>query len=55
MTCNFCGKTLDTCDEINLGNLELPFFYGSKHDGDNMKFSLCSGCYDKLADEFMSR
>lgn len=55
MTCNFCGKTLDTCDEINLGNLELPFFYGSKRDGDKMKFSLCSGCYDKLADEFMSR
>lgn len=25
MTCNFCGKTLDTCDEINLGNLELAF------------------------------
>lgn len=55
MTCNFCGKTLDACDEINLGNLELPFFYGSKRDGDKMKFSLCSGCYDKLADEFMSR
>lgn len=42
MTCNFCGKTLDTCDETNLGNLELPFFYGSKRDGDYMKFSLCS-------------
>lgn len=55
MTCNFCGKTLDTCDETNLGNLELHFFYGSKRDGDYMKFSLCSGCYDKLADEFMSR
>lgn len=54
MTCNFCGKTLDACDETNLGNLELPFFYGSKRDGDYMKFSLCSGCYDKLADEFMS-
>ena len=40
MTCNFCGKTLDTCDEINLGNLELPFFYGSKRDGDKMKFSV---------------
>lgn len=55
MLCNFCGKTLDTCDEFNLGNLEMPFYYGSKRDGDKMKFSLCSECYDKLADEFMSR
>lgn len=55
MICNFCGKTLDEIDEFNYGNLQLPFFYGSKRDGDRMKFSLCSECYDKLADEFMSR
>ena len=42
MLCNFCGKTLDTCEELNLGNLEIPFYYGSKRDGDKMKFALCS-------------
>lgn len=55
MICNFCGKTLDETDELNYGNLQWPFFYGSTRDGDKMKFSLCSECYDKLADEFMSR
>lgn len=55
MICNFCGKTLNEIDEANLGNLQWLFFYGSKRDGDKMKFSLCSECYDKLADEFMSR
>lgn len=55
MLCNFCGKTLDTCEELNLGNLEILFYYGSKRDGDKMKFALCSNCYDRLADEFMSR
>lgn len=55
MICNFCGKTLNEIDENNLGNIQMPFFYGSKRDGDLMKFSLCSECYDKLADEFISR
>lgn len=55
MICNYCGKTLDKFDEVNTGNLQWPFFYGSKYDGDKMKFSLCSECYDKLADEFRSR
>lgn len=55
MTCNFCGKTLNEIDAFNLGDLNVPFFYGSKHDGDRMSFSLCSECYDKLADEFISR
>lgn len=34
MLCNFCGKTLDPCDEANLGDLTVRFFYGSKRDGD---------------------
>lgn len=55
MICNFCGKTLDKFDELNLGNMQVSFFYGSKRDGDSMRFSLCSECYDKLADEFISR
>lgn len=55
MICNFCGKTLNVCDEANLGNLEIRFCYGSKRDEDRMKFSLCSECLDKLTDEFISR
>ncbi len=55
MICNFCGETLDACDEYNLGSLVIPFYYGSKRDGDQMTFSLCSSCYDKLADEFIAR
>ena len=55
MVCNFCGKTLDTCDEANLGELTVRFFYGSKRDGDRMKFSMCSDCVDKLTDEFIAR
>lgn len=26
MLCNFCGKTLDPCDEANLGDLTVRFF-----------------------------
>lgn len=55
MFCNFCGKTLDVCDEFNLGDITIPFFYGSKRDGDYLNFSLCSSCYDKLTDEFIAR
>ena len=55
MICNFCGKTLNEIDEYNLGNIKISFFYGSKRDGDVMKIALCSECYDKLADEFISR
>ena len=55
MLCNFCGKTLDVCDEANLGELTVRFFYGSKRDGDRMKFSMCSDCVDKLTDEFIAR
>jgi hypothetical protein len=55
MLCNFCGKTLDICDEANLGNLTIRFFYGSKRDEDQMNFSICSDCVDKLTDEFISR
>ena len=55
MICNFCGKTLDACDEANLSNLTVRFCYGSKRDGDLMKYSLCSDCVDKLTDEFISR
>lgn len=55
MLCNFCGKTLDPCDEANLGDLTVRFFYGSKRDGDQMNFSICSDCVDKLTDEFIAR
>ena len=55
MLCNFCGKTLDICDEANLGDLTIRFLYGSKRDGDRMIFSLCSDCLDNLTDEFIAR
>ena len=55
MICNFCGKTLNSTDEVVLGEQEIIFPYGSKRDGDRMKFVLCSDCIDKLADEFISR
>lgn len=55
MICDFCCKTLDTCDEANLGNRTIRFLYGSKRDGERMIFSLCSDCVDKLTDEFISR
>ena len=55
MICNFCGKTLNSTDEVVLGEQEIIFPYGSKRDGDRMKFVLCSDCIDKLTDEFISR
>ena len=50
--CNKCGKSLDMIESINTGHIEIPFFYGSKRDGDKMIISLCSECYDKLIDSF---
>lgn len=55
MICNFCGKTLSDIDEDVLGEQQIVFPYGSKRDGDRMRFVLCSDCIDKLADEFISR
>ena len=55
MLCNFCGKTLNSIDEVVLGEQEIIFPYGTKRDEDRMKFVLCSDCIDKLADEFISR
>lgn len=55
MICNFCGKTLSDIDEDVLGEQQIIFPYGSKRDGDRMKFVICSDCIDKLADEFISR
>lgn len=55
MICNFCGKTLSDIDEDVLGEQQIIFLYGSKRDGDRMKFVICSDCIDKLADEFISR
>lgn len=55
MICNFCGKTLSDIDEDVLGEQQIVFPYGSKRDGDRMKYVLCSDCIDKLADEFISR
>lgn len=55
MICNFCGKTLSDIDEDVLGEQQIVFPYGSKRDGDRMKYVLCSDCIDKLTDEFISR
>ena len=55
MICNFCGKTLSDIDEDVLGEQQIVFPYGSKRDGDRMRFVLCSDCIDKLADEFIAR
>ena len=48
MICNFCGKTLSDIDEDVLGEQQIVFPYGSKRDGDRMRFVLCSDCIDKL-------
>lgn len=53
MFCNHCGQKLDEIDACNLGELRIHFYYGSKRDGDTMKISLCSRCYDELADRFI--
>lgn len=55
MICNFCGETLSDIDEDVLGEQQIVFPYGSKRDGDRMRFVLCSDCLDKLTDEFISR
>lgn len=53
--CNFCGRPLNKLEDVNTENLRIYFFYGSKYDGDYLKFSLCSTCYDNLADDFVER
>ena len=50
MVCNICGKELDMYEEENTGKIKIPFHYGSKYDGRVMKLSLCSACYDSVAD-----
>lgn len=55
MFCNYCGQRMNENDALVLGDLQIVFPYGSKRDGDEWSFSLCSECYDKLADKFFDK
>ena len=54
MICNLCGKELDMFEEVTTSHVDIPFFYGSKYDGEHLKLSLCATCYDQIADNLIS-
>ena len=49
--CNKCGKT-DDGGFVDMSGFEVLFGYGSKRDGDCIKFDLCSECVEELINSF---
>ena len=50
--CTLCGKKLDLWDEQENFCFDRKVGYGSKHDGCQIKFQLCCGCFDRMVDMF---
>lgn len=50
--CSYCGQKMEDY-EVHNNQYESTFHYGSKHDGDRIKYALCSDCVDKLTDAFV--
>lgn len=51
LSCTMCGKKFDELD-IDLSYNILDYFcsYGSKYDGERIRFNLCVDCFDKVLD-----
>lgn len=50
--CNMCGKKLY---KLKLLEIEFQAIYGSKHDGDTIKFRFCADCLDLFIDDYLLR
>lgn len=48
--CTMCGKEFDMWDRQENYCFEHKIGYGSKYDGDTLKFNLCCDCFDKVVD-----
>ncbi len=48
--CNMCGKKLDKPEGLKF---EFKGIYGSKYDGDTIKFRLCADCLDDMIDNYL--
>jgi len=47
--CAKCGEYLSFTDRIN-NFFDFTFKYGSRRDGEKIKFALCSDCLDDVFD-----
>lgn len=55
--CNKCGKDIALKPHIEHGcmkgcHVEMRHGYGSKHDGDVVRFDLCDECTDEITESF---
>jgi len=55
--CNKCGKRIDIKEHedgcyISGCSVEMRHGYGSKYDGDVLRFDLCDECSNELAQSF---
>lgn len=54
--CNCCGKKCSVENGIlkeGCLQVELPFGYFSKKDGQTHRFDLCEACYEKFSETFV--
>ena len=51
VSCNMCGKTLDTFDTQEDFSIQRKLGYGTKNDGSVLDLHLCCDCLDRLVDE----
>lgn len=53
--CNFCGKSSEDPGMLNAQEFRIRFTYGSKRDGTNARFCLCTKCLDQLYDQLVEQ
>lgn len=49
--CNRCGKELDLYDFQQMFYVRTKLQYGSRHDGETIRYRLCSSCIDSIIEE----
>ncbi len=50
MHCCACGKTFDVFDYQESFVFDKHIGFGSKHDGEHIRFQLCCDCFDNIFD-----
>lgn len=50
ITCNCCGKEMDTVDLCGATSITKMLGYGSKYDGAYVEIDICPDCFDKIID-----
>lgn len=53
VSCNMCGKPLDTFDTQEDFSIHRKLGYGTKNDGSVLDLHLCCDCLDRLVDNCM--